>query len=114
MLLVSLCKRKAYAVTEIKVVIVPHSCRALTMLLPANNVTVAHFIWCLPTIITHVELSTAGCTVIDEDGLLSIFVLEVSSILVWCCIIKMRWPASGDVMMITDLKNGLLAHLPLH
>ena len=42
------------------------------------------------------------------------FVLEVSSILVWGSIVKMRWSASGVEMMITDLKNGLFAHLPLH
>ncbi len=33
---------------------------------------------------------------------------------VWGCIVKMRWSASGVMMMITDLKNGLLAHLLLH
>jgi len=42
------------------------------------------------------------------------FVLEIPSILVWGCIVKMRWFASGVMMMITDLKNGLLAHLLLH
>jgi hypothetical protein len=77
----------------------------------ANNFTVAYFIWGLPTTITHVELSTPGCAVKDENGLLSIFVLEVSSIVVWGGIVKMRWSASGVDMMISDLKNGLFAHI---